>query len=247
MVGVFSWVFRSYCNRCHVLASQGNVANFAVILVDQIYSDFKQNQSLKNPSKEGTIFIPFTCTSINRDFLPSLSAWHNLTLCDSNPLSLVCLCCLLVFVLLSPPLCDLCTCMYNLLIWHAWIPCCSYLISSSAARLPVPSVCVCPSHPSRAVHPCLSEMSVKIDSSDNMVSEVSTKDPGFSEEKGLKSDDDDNDGDDSNWGGGDRQRDKNTDMRSARKCPGGTHGFSLNYFFEHFVFAEAYSMYNIHV
>lgn len=124
-------------------------------------------------------------------------------------------------------LCPWCVCVVCLYFIYEFInmtctnPLLCALISSCAARLPVPSVCVCPSHPSRAVHPRLSQMSVKIDSSDD------TKDPVSSEEEGLKSDDDDNDGDDSNWGGRDRQRDRNTDTRSARKYPGGTDGYML--------------------
>lgn len=54
-----------------------------------------------------------------------------------------------------------------------------------------------PSHSWRAVHPYLSEMSIKIVSSEDMVSEVSIKGPGSSEVVDLKSDDDENDGDDS--------------------------------------------------
>lgn len=81
-------------------------------------------------------------------------------------------------------------------------------------------VCVCPSHPSRAVHLYLSETSIEVDSSDGMISEASTKDPSSSEEEGPSSDDDDG-GDDSDWGGGGRQRDRNTDVKSARKLAGG--------------------------
>lgn len=85
-------------------------------------------------------------------------------------------------------------------------------------------LCVCPSHPSRAVHLYLSQTSIEIDSSDGMISEASTKDPSSSEEEGPSSDDDDG-GDDSDWGCGDGQGDRNTEAtqearwRDARMAP----------------------------
>lgn len=85
-------------------------------------------------------------------------------------------------------------------------------------------LCVCLSHPSRAIHLYLSETSVEIDSSDGMISEASTKDPSSSESEGPSSDDDD-DGDDSDWGCGDRQGDGNTEVcqeacwRDAQMAP----------------------------
>lgn len=93
-------------------------------------------------------------------------AWIHITLC-------VCMCVFVLYVALTFPL---------------------------VSRLPVPALCaymcVCPSHPSRAVHLYLSETSIEIDSSDGMISEASTKDPSSSEEEGPSSDDDDG-GDDS--------------------------------------------------
>ena len=56
-----------------------------------------------------------------------------------------------------------------------------------------PRACVCPSHPSRAVHLYLSVTSLEIDSSDGMISDASTKDPSFSEEEGPSSDEDEGD------------------------------------------------------
>ena len=73
--------------------------------------------------------------------------------------------------------------------------CAMLLLPPLGAYLPFPSVCVCPSHPSRSFHLYMSETSIEIDSSDGMISEASTKDPSSSEEEGPSSDDDDGDDD----------------------------------------------------
>lgn len=179
---------------------------FAVLLVDQIYSDFKLNLSLKNLVKEGNHFTTIWYRWVNR-FWSNLcsqlgTTWHcvMLTLCP----------CLLVLVL--SPLCVthalVCASMIHECVTHECIsPCVCVALTPSWWMYPCVCLCVCacPSHPSRAIHLYLSETSIEIDSSDGMISEASTKDPSSSEEEGPSSDDDD-DGDDSDWGGGDTPR-----------------------------------------
>lgn len=94
--------------------------------------------------------------------------------------------------------------------------CCSYL---PLLLVSLSLLCVCLSHPSRAIHLYLSETSIEIDSSDGMISDPSTPDSSSSEEEEPSSDDDD-DNDDSDWGGGNRQRDRNSDMMPVRKFAG---------------------------
>lgn len=96
---------------------------------------------------------------------------------------------------------------------------CSVALLSSWHVSLLRCTCVCLSHPSRAVHLYMSETSIEIDSSDGMISDPSTPSSSSSEEEGPSSDDDDDD-DDSDWGDGNRQRDRNTDKMPARKPAG---------------------------
>lgn len=104
--------------------------------------------------------------------------------------------------------------MHEFISWRVCVLCCSYL----PLLFPVPSVCVCHSHPSRAVHLYMSETSIEIDSSDGMISDPSTGESSSEEEEEPSSDEDDND--DSDWGCGKRQRGWNGDMMPVRKLAG---------------------------